>query len=192
HGYISRLDELNKAAESFSAREVIFCPGELSYKEIIAQLKQLDGKLKARFYAGDSIVGSDDRTSRGEILSTEAGYRLSMPGNRRIKRLMDVAVSILLLLFFPFVFFLVEKPLGLVKNCIAVLTGKMTWIGYTTPSPFLPRLRTGVFGSNGHLPVQDEGLPGESLQLVDRWYAMDYEPLQDLRLILKNFKYLGG
>ena len=105
---------------------------------------------------------------------------------------MDVAVSILLLLFFAFVFFLLEKPLGLVKNCIAVLTGKKTWIGYTTPSPFLPRLRTGVLGSNGHLPVQDEGLPGESLQLVDRWYAMDYEPLQDMRLILKNFKYLGG
>ena len=32
----------------------------------------------------------------------------------------------------------------------------------------------------------------QSLQMVDYWYARDYEPSQDLKLIWKSYKRLGG
>ena len=190
--FISSLNNLEHTAASFNATEIIFCPGNLSYKEIIHQVERLDGKLKARFFSGTSIVGSDDRTARGEILSPEASYRLALPGNRRIKRLIDVVVSVMFFLFFPVHFFLVRRPVGLLKNSLDVITGKKTWIGYSFNAQWLPRLRSAVIDANGSVPGSREDVPPESLQLIDKWYAMDYEPLQDLLLIIKNYRYLGS
>ncbi len=188
--FISSIGKIDQAAASFDAREIIFCPGELSYKEIIENVEHLQGKLKARFYAGSGIVGSDDRTSRGEILAPESVYRLALPGNKRIKRFLDVLVSLLFLVLFPLHFILVKNTPMFFQNIFDVLAGRKTWIGYASSSILLPKLRKGVLGPNGLLPDKKE-LPEESLQKIDRWYAMDYEPLNDLALIIKNYRFLG-
>jgi hypothetical protein len=45
---------------------------------------------------------------------------------------------------------------------------------------------------NGIPLTTKQELPLQSLQMVDYWYARDYEPFQDISLILKNYRYLGG
>jgi hypothetical protein len=32
----------------------------------------------------------------------------------------------------------------------------------------------------------------ENLRTLDYWYAKDYQPLQDISIILKNYRYLGN
>ena len=187
---VSRLADVNAAAASLNAQELICCAGTLAYSEMIEQVQHLNGKLKIRFYAGNSIVGSDDRTTKGEIFSTEAAYRLARQGNRRLKRLWDVLLAAGFILLFPFYFFLVQKPGSFFANCWKVLARKKTWVGYLLPVSSLPVLRSGVLGPNGRKQAAAD-LPAQSVQLADYWYAHDHEPLQDVRIIFKNFRYLG-
>jgi hypothetical protein len=56
----------------------------------------------------------------------------------------------------------------------------------------LPPIRKGVMACNGiHLSLQQQ-FPQESLKMMDQWYARDYDPLNDLRLLFKVYKKLGG
>jgi GT2 family glycosyltransferase len=189
--FISRLDAVNDAIRSLNAKELVFCVGELSYKEIIEQITHLK-KIRIRFFAGNSIIGSDESTGRGETLAFENEYRLSHSANRRIKRLIDLVFAIVFLLLFPLHFFFVKKPLRFLKNCFLVLAGRKTWVGYIFHSKELPALSEGVLVSNGERRSIQQTLPVKNLQLLDYWYARNYEPLQDIHLISKNYRYLGG
>lgn len=188
--FIASLDDLNETARSLEAKEIIFCAGKLSYSAIIHQLQQIKG-VKARFFAGASIISSDDKTSRGEILSQEEEFRLATPNNLRLKRLIDFSFSFFCLISFPVHFLFVKHPLRFLSNCICVLRGKKTWVGYRFPSASLPPIKKAVLSANGQSAI-DQNLPAESLQMIDYWYARDYEPLQDLRLIIKNYRHLGS
>ncbi|MFL5811357.1 MAG: glycosyltransferase family 2 protein [Flavisolibacter sp.] len=188
---ISVLKYIKEAADSLNAREIIFHPGGLSYKQIIGQALEIKGRLKLRFFAGNSIVGSDDKAAQGEILSSVAEYHLARPSARRMKRLIDAGFALLFLLLFPFSF-LVNQPGRFIRNCFEVLIGRKTWVGYMVSDKHLPSLRPGVLGPGGLKKNKEPGLPFESLQLADHWYAHDYEPLHDIRTILKNYRSLGS
>jgi hypothetical protein len=165
----------------------------LSFKEIIDNVGQLPKYIKVKIHASNSrsIVGSDSKNTSGESVSTENGYRISNSYNRRIKRLLDLCTSLLFIVSFPIHFIFVEQPLNFFGNCFKVLMGMRTWIGYTVDGKPLPRLRKAIIGCNGVPPNSAQQLSAESLQIVDYWYARDYEPVQDLRLLWKNYRKLG-
>jgi hypothetical protein len=188
---VSTLEGIVKAAADLGAQEIVFYTGTLSYKAIIEQVEKIRGKIKARFFRGNSIVGSDDQSSRGQVLTAESEFRLARPGSRRIKRLIDVLLSLTCLLTFPLHFLFMKRPGHFISNCLAVLFKKRTWVGYGMSGKALPSLRPGVLGPNG-VHHQNGHLPAESLHLIDYWYAHDYEPLQDIKTMMKNYRYLGS
>lgn len=189
--FVSTFDEAGRAVEFLNAREIIFCTGQLSYKEIIEQIQRMK-KIKARFFSGNSIIGSADSSAKGEALSYDDEFKLAASTNRRLKRLIDVVFSILSILVFPLHFLLVKKPVQFLKNCLLTVVAKRTWVGYNFASKNLPVLRKAILAPNG-IPVEtQQALPAEHLEMLDYWYAKDYEPLQDLGIIIKNYRYLGG
>lgn len=190
-GFVTKLKELSSAVPF---REVIFCEGTLSFGGTINALQQLPGNISVKFHAAGSksIVGSDSKDSSGEAVSMENGFNLNNPYNRRLKRLIDVVVSLLLLLTFPIHFLFVKKPVKFILNCMVVLFAQKTWIGYSTAEKNLPKLRQAIIACNGVPLSTKQLLPKDSLQMVDYWYARDYEPANDLRLIWRMYRKLGG
>ncbi|HEY2722202.1 MAG TPA: hypothetical protein VGI82_10780, partial [Chitinophagaceae bacterium] len=190
-GYWNRLRDIKLVVDF---RELIFCEGSLSFKDIIGVVHGLPKNLRVKFHASKSrsIVGSDSRDTSGEALSKENGYKISDPYNRRIKRLIDITGSLLFLVTFPFHLFLVKRPIEFFKNCFLVLFGKRTWIGYAGKGGPLPKLRQAVMGCNGVPTNFINELPAEGLQIVNQWYARDYEPSLDLKLLWKNYRQLGS
>jgi len=190
---VASIDAINSAAKALNAKEIIFCAGGLSYKEIISRLPEISSHLRKRFkaYRSESIVGSDNSATSGETFSDETHINLVRATNRRAKRLTDVITAIFFLITFPIHLVFVKRPLSFFRNCLQVLSGSRTWIGYLTNYK-LPLLRPGVLGSNGLYKNGDGNLPQENLQQLDHWYARNYEPLQDIKIIWKNYKYLGG
>ncbi len=189
-GYWSRLDI---TYQSVPFNEIIFCEGSLSFKNIIGCVQQINEKVKIKIHAADSqsIVGSDSKDTAGESLSKENGYRLANPYNRRLKRLIDVCIALAGLVSFPIQLVAIRKPVSFFGNCVAVLIGSKTWIGYAAFENNLPPLRKAVIACNG-IPVSiKQELPKESLQMVDYWYARDYEPSTDLKLVWKIYHRLG-
>lgn len=193
-GAIGQVSELNKLLSVIPFREIIFCQGQLSYAGSISVLRTLPGFLKIKFHAAGSgsIVGSESKDTSGEALSTENGFKLGEPGNRRIKRQVDIIISFLALASFPLHFLLLKKPFSFFANCFAVLTARKTWVGYIKGGKQLPPLRKAVMTCNGFPAAQIQQLPGESLHKLDYWYARDYEPVYDLKLLWRRYRHLGG
>ena len=73
-----------------------------------------------------------------------------------------------------------------------VLLAQKTWVGYAVDEKNLPPLRKAVMASNGIPFISKQELPLPGLQMVDYWYARDYQPSQDLRIISKSYRRLGG
>jgi GT2 family glycosyltransferase len=186
--------EIPAIAKHLLFNEVIFCEGTLSFKEIIETIQQLPSRLTVKFHAGKSgsIVGSDSKYEVGEALSKENGYHLADPYNRRLKRLVDVGVSVFALVTFPVHLVLVKKPLRFFGHCLLVLFYQKTWVGYCTKELHLPRLRPCVVACNGIPASAEQTMPYESLLMADQWYARDYEPAQDVKLLLRVYRQLGA
>jgi hypothetical protein len=192
NGSIGGLGNLKQTAMTLNAKEIVFFAGTLSYKKIITEVRKLGGLLKVRFYSGCSMVGSDDKAAPGEIITGKAPFHLSLPGYRRTKRLIDVVFSLFCFLIFPFQIILVRYPGRLFYNAFQVFKGKKSWVGYISSANGLPKIRPGVLGANGQPGNALKDLPDESLYLIDQWYATEYEPLQDLKIILNNYKQLDN
>lgn len=188
--YWKKLKQLYK---NIGFREIIFCIGDISLKEIIDIIPQLPRSVKIKFHSNKSqgIVGSDSKDSSGEALSKENGFALSDPYHRRMKRLIDIAVSALSLITFPIHLFLVKRPFQFFANCVSVLIAKKTWIGYATGAKPFPPLRPGILDCNGIPLSSNNKLPEESLKKMNYWYAHDYQGLNDLRLLWRKYKQLG-
>jgi hypothetical protein len=185
---VANLEKLDEVAITLGAEEILFCIGRLSYQEVFQYASSIKTPLRFRFHAMEScsIVGSDSDTSNGETITSESNFNLEQPNNKRLKRLIDIVASCILLIFFPIHFLFVKKPFRLLKNSIAVLVGKKTWTGYEgTYSASLPRLRKPVINTH------TKGIT-ENDSRIDYWYAKNYKPLYDIRLIVKNYKHLGG
>jgi hypothetical protein len=185
---VANLEKLGEVAITLGAEEILFCIGRLSYQEVFQYASSIKTPLRFRFHAMEScsIVGSDSDTSNGETITSESNFNLEQPNNKRLKRLIDIVASCILLIFFPIHFLFVKKPFRLLKNSIAVLVGKKTWTGYEgTYSASLPRLRKPVINTH------TTGIT-ENDSRIDYWYAKNYKPLYDIRLIVKNYKHLGG
>ncbi len=190
-GYWSKLDILSQAVPF---REAIFCEGTLSYRNIIDALQKSGGGIKIKIHAtgSQSIVGSDSKENSGEALSKENGIKLADPYYRRLKRLQDIVVSLLALLSFPVHLIGVRKPFQFFVNCFTVLFAKKTWVGYAVGEKNLPILRKSIIACNGRPLSLTQELPQQSLQILDYWYARDYEPANDIKIIWKVYRRLGG
>lgn len=191
---VGRLDQLQKLSSVIPFREIIFCRGRLSYREILEGVQRVPPGISLKIYAAGSgsIVGSHSGNVSGESVSKENGFNLSNPYNKRIKRLVDFMVAITGLLSFPFQFIIQRKPVSFLQNCISVLAASKTWIGYASPAGNLPFLRKAVIAGNGIPLSARQQLSAESLQMMDYWYARDYDPLNEVKLIWKVYRKLGG
>lgn len=191
---IGYYKELGQLSGLLPFREIIFCQGQLSFAEIIAQIQSLPAGIGARFHSSGShsLVSSDSKDSSGEAVSKENGYPLADPYYRRLKRLADVAVSLAGILSFPVQLVLIKKPFSFLANCFVVIAGKKTWVGYAGKGSALPVLRPGILACNGVPLQQTQLLSKESMQLTDYWYARDYTVTADLKMIQRAWRRLGG
>lgn len=191
---IGSWENLAALHHSLHFKEIILCEGSLTFKEIIESIQVLPKNIRIKFHSekSRSIVGSDSKDTSGEAMSSENAYKLSNPYNRRIKRLIDIVTSILFIITFPVHLVFVKKPFHFLNNCFKVLLASRTWIGYVINGKPLPPLRKAIIGCNG-IPISfTQPLPSESLHLIDNWYARDYEPIHDLKLLWKAYNKLGS
>ncbi|MGZ8557104.1 MAG: glycosyltransferase family 2 protein [Chitinophagaceae bacterium] len=191
---IGNWSKLDMLTQSVPVREVIFCEGGLSFKNIIHAVQKSGDGIKVKIHAAGShsIVGSNSKEDSGEAVSKENGMKLADPYYIRLKRLQDIFVSLLALLSFPVHLIGVKKPFHFFVNCFSVLFAKKTWVGYAVGEKSLPKIRKSIIASNGIPQTSNQELPQQSLQLLDYWYARDYEPAKDLKIIWKMYRRLGG
>ncbi len=178
----------------YRAEELIFCARDLSFTQIIEWMQQLGQRFQFRILppASDSIIGSPSKNEAGDLYTLDIRYALQTELKRREKRLLDVALVLLLFLTWPLQVFFVRRPLGIWRNAWAVLTGQLSWVGYApvdNPSSSLPAIRSGLFSPADRLLSIE--LDETTLHRLNYFYAKDYSVLSDLEIIIKKWSSLG-
>lgn len=190
---VGYIEDIKHIVATIPFKELVLCRGQLGYAEIINHIQQLPQDITGKIYTvgSQSIISSNSKDSLGKSLSKENGFKLSEPYYRRQKRLIDILFSFFGIIFFPLQLFFIKKPFGFLSNCAKVISGKKTWVGYSGSSVKLPSLRKAIIAANG-IPPQHASAYTTGLQTMDYWYARDYEVLNDLKLLFRHYRKLGG
>lgn len=194
HGALASLAEMKQLLYVTNVNEVIFCINGLTYTDVFRQMQLCGGDYEYKIHlpGGQSFVGSNSSATSGDLYTIDRRFNLSDFAQLRNKRMVDIASSLLFLLLFPAMLFLVRKPGTFFSRCFQVLFGNKTWIGYA-PLPsatLLPRIRTGIMYPCNILPDYE---PTDEVKAnINMVYAQQYTPGTDVNLLFKNFRHLGN
>ncbi len=192
---VGNISNLNNLIKTVGINEIIFCEGTLSFTEIIEQIIKLHKlNISFRFHSKKShcIVGSDSKTSTGETLTAEGQYALSNPYQQRMKRMLDVWVSLIILITFPLQFLFINNAGNAIRNAWLNILGKRTWVGYSSFQNTLPLIPSGVLTPSGYPNNGKFDVSIAVLKKTDVLYAREYDWMQDLKIIFSNYKELGS
>jgi len=192
---LSDLDHLEEVINIYNVNEVIFCAKDISAETIMYWMNRLVNKVTFRILpeSSSSIIGSSSKDSNGELFTIEINYKIVQKDSKRNKRLLDVIVALLFLIFFPVLIFVIPNQLGFLKNIILVLLGKKTWVGYIDPensTTSLPTIRLGVLSKAALF--NSKNIDAATKQRINFFYAKDYDYTDDLGVIWKGRKSLGN
>ncbi|MDR2011096.1 MAG: glycosyltransferase family 2 protein [Bacteroidales bacterium] len=191
-GNLSQLDDIVKINK---IDEIIFCIKNMQSQQVISTMLKLNNsKLDYKIASSDgfSVIGSNSISSTGELYNIDINS-IAKPENSRKKRLLDIFVSFLLIIFLPVMVFLVPHPWQMIKNLFSVFFGTKTFVSYSRSSAIdtslLPKLKKGIFSPVSALRKTDISPSLE--ERLNLMYAKDYSILHDLNIIRKSWKELG-
>jgi hypothetical protein len=193
-GALASLAEMKQLLFVTNVNEVIFCINGLSYADVFRQMQLCGGSYEYKIHlpGGQSFVGSNSSATSGDLYTVDRRFNLSSFAQLRNKRMVDIGASVLFLLCFPLLLFVVRKPFVFLGRCISVLLGKHTWVGYVSGVPVtnLPKLREGILHPYNILPGYE---PADKVKAdLNTVYARQYTASTDIGLLLKNYRYLGS
>ena len=191
---VGDIKNLKEFLVRLNIREVIFCEGALTNHLNIQLVQTLPRSISYRFIGSNtkSIVGSDSKATAGETLTDEGFYRINEAYHKRMKRVFDIVFSFYLMVTFPFQLILVRKSGSLSVNILKVLINQATWVGYTKEEIYLPAIKKGILTCYGFPNGNAPALNKEALHHLNIQYAKNYDFWMDLKIVFKNYKYLGG
>lgn len=190
---LGHLDQLEEAIRIYRVDEVIFCSKDVSAQAIMYWMSRLGPRLLYKILPEESlsIIGSHSKNSSGELYTIDIQFQLSQSQHRRNKRLLEVLLSLGLLLSYPLQCLIICKPTGLWRHIWQVLAGHRAWVGYAQPiGEGLPPLASGVLSPLDALRISTPD--ANTIQRINFFYAKDYEIAQDIEIIWKGYRQLGG
>ena len=178
---INKVDEIIFSAKVISSEEII---------QNMMKLSRLNIDFKIAHPEGLSIIGSHSIDSKGEIFEISLNA-VNKKKNLRKKRVLDLAISFIFLIFLPISLFTVKKRGGFIVNIFYVISGRKSWVGYDlqTDSKSMEQdsLQQGVLTPASlypHSTVQE-------IKRINLSYTKDYRLSKDLEIIVKKWKQLG-
>ncbi|ALO14852.1 N-acetylglucosaminyl-diphospho-decaprenol L-rhamnosyltransferase [Salinivirga cyanobacteriivorans] len=191
---LGNIQNIEKIVRVNNVSEVIFSAQHLQTRYIIRLMIKLDDpRLKFKIVSPDgiSVIGSSTIHSLDDVYSVEVNA-INKPPNRRFKRTLDVTLSLMFILLYPLLFYTVKQKGGLIKNAWRVMSGKMSWVGFgqTDRLHELPNIRKGVVHPG--MLHRKEQRSSDMVQRVNMIYAKDYRLVNDLAIVFRLWKHLGG
>jgi GT2 family glycosyltransferase len=193
--YLGQVENLSDIVELFGVEEIIFCSKDISAQRIINWMGRTQNKnVQYKIVPEESlfIIGSNSKDEQGDFYTLEINLKLNNPSVQIKKRLLDVCISIVLLVFSPLFVLFVNRRLKFFRNLIHVLSGRYTWVGYADAENvhLLPRLKNGVVSPvDGYAKKEVNGLTVQKLNFL---YAKEYSIEKDLQIILGSLTRLGN
>ncbi|MDA3930079.1 MAG: glycosyltransferase [Prolixibacteraceae bacterium] len=193
--YMGSIHQILEIVRINKIEELIFCSEDVSSKVVIQtmlNLSEFNLEYKIAPPASVSIIGSNSIDTAGDLYVLNVNA-ITREKNKRNKRLFDVALSVLFLIAYIFIIWMIEKRSGFLKNIVKVLSKKYSWVGYQTVNSELylglPVIQKGILKTTDILNA--EGYNNETIDRSNMLYARDYNIGKDFEIVLKAFQKLG-
>lgn len=191
---LGNLSSLDTLVHMYKINELIFCSKQVPYADIIHWMQKLGSGVEYKIVppGSQSIIGSSSRNHSGELYTVEVRFAIGTPMSRRNKRVFDLLTTAGLVLLSPLLLWTIEHKAGFVLNCLKVLFGRKTWVGYVPVSAAdtaLPRLQPGVVSPADALQVPE--LDEATRHRLNFFYAKDFRASHDAEIVWKSRKNLG-
>jgi GT2 family glycosyltransferase len=189
---IGNLSQLDQIVFIHHINEVVFCAKNVSAGTIITWMCNLGSdQLDFKIAQPDtlSLIGSNSIDTAGEhyVLNVNS---ISNKENSRKKRILDLILSSLLMILYPFTVWFFQKKWNYVKNIVSVWSGKKSFVGYgnrvTLSMGNLPKIRPGIVFPSDEMLISDP----DTQDKLDLIYARDYSIRKDLKILLRAWKKL--
>ena len=174
--------------------EIIFCAKSIHPSQIISCMTSI-GKRNIDFKIAQPqtsfIIGSNSIDSKGDFYSMKLNS-INRPGNLRSKRLFDILLSSIFIIFSPILMWLYTSKMRYLKNVLSVMLGQKSFVGYHFSNieeaevQLLPNLKKGVLTPLSGI----ENVNKEMIDQVNILYAKEYSVLNDLAILLKKWRFL--
>lgn len=191
--FVGNVNQLREITRIFNIEEVVFCAEDVETSVILEQMSQLDGaKIDFKIAPPESlfVIGSNSINTSGELYSVLNINAISKPRNLRNKRLVDLVVSVFVIFSLPFIIWYQSKKGELISNILAVIFAQKTWVGYDSKGGNLydlPVIKQGVLSTSAVVGSTNE-IETAKMNVL---YAKDYNPWNDISVVLRGWKQLG-
>lgn len=189
--YIGKINQIDEIIKVHQINEIIFCAKDISSQFIINNMLTLVSSgvdFKIAPPESLSIIGSNNIDTAGDLYMIDVNS-ISKSKNRRNKRLLDIVVTALIILFSPLLLLIQDNRKNYFVNCFNVLFGFYSWVGYGKISDkSLPEIKRSVLSPSLLLPPD---VASDKVKLANLRYAKDYSIEKDLVLIWKCRRKLG-
>ncbi len=200
-GSLGDITQMKEIVSINKIDELIFSANDLSTREIIHHMLALTGLQKDYKIAppeSPSIIGSNSVNTAGDLYVISLSS-IAEQSNKRLKRLIDIGVALILILSLPLsIWIYLPHPGKIIRNAFSVLVGKKTWVGYfqldDPEMKLLPKIKKAVLIPEKNIAEinPDEKTDSRTLMEKNLSYAKDYHPGRDLSIILMNLRYLNS
>ena len=191
--YIGKIIQIDEVIKVHQINEIIFCAKDISTQFIINNMLTLVSSgvdFKIAPPESLSIIGSNNIDTAGDLYMIDVNS-ISKSSNKRNKRLLDIGVSILVLIFSPILFFIQEKKQNYFLNFLNVLFGFYSWVGYgKLTDKSLPQIKRSILSPS--MLISADIVDSDKVKLANLRYAKDYKVEKDILLIWKCRKKLGA
>lgn len=157
--------------------DVVFCGRDVDMQRVIGLMTTLRSagvQYRIAPAEGDYIIGTGGILSADELYFADLDT-VGTATNRRVKRLLDIGMSLLFIVLSPALFWLQHRKKQYFGDCLRVLVGNRTWVGYT-----------GCKGIFSPADIADNVSSDTAERLMLR-YMRRYRPATDLAIILHNW-----
>lgn len=189
--YIGKINQIDEIIKVHEINEIIFCAKDISSQFIINNMLTLVSSgvdFKIAPPESLSIIGSNNIDTAGDLYMIDVNS-ISKSNNKRNKRLLDIAVSLLAIAFSPILFFIQEHKSNYILNCFNVLFGFYSWVGYgKITDKSLPEIKRSVLSPDMLLEGE---VDNNKMKLANLRYAKDYRIEKDIVMIWNLRKKLG-
>jgi len=181
-------NQIDQIIDIHKINEIIFCSKELTSKEIIdvmIQVNQREIDFKIAPPETSYLIGSNSIDTSGDLYSLNFNA-ISKPENLRSKRFVDFIFSLVFIFVSPFVIWKYKNKARFIKNMVQVFLGKKTFVGYflsqNPNSKNLPHLKKGILRPfNVSKDAEDDS---------NLFYAKNYKATLDIVIIINNWGIL--
>ena len=188
--FIGTADQLEQVVAMFEVKEIIFCSKDIHYGDIIRWIESLGSGLQYRILpeAGQSFIGSDSADQSGELYTLDVVFEIADPLKSRHKKLISFMTGLLGLLLSPVLIWGQKNKFAYLRNMIALLIGQRTLVGIDAFKHPLIQVKSGILNPEDAHP--DLATAPDLRERLHYIYARDYQPAQDIRILLRNMNRL--